>query len=147
MLAANADRPRMNPVCWLGAGRGAGDLTSITPQRRRELRSGRVAGTDEHHALWSRDPWRSERVELIDAQVHIRAAAITFGCGSRDEAAVLQHFQVMGEQVGRQPQRLAQLPWRGVGEQKAVDNREPSWITERGMHAGPLFHRQYLTVH
>ena len=64
-----------------------------------------------------------------------------------DQTDLLQQPQVMSQQIGRQPQQMAQLARRLVADHQRVDHRQPRRITKRRMHPGPLHQRLSLSVH
>ncbi len=70
-------------------------------------------------------------------QAHVRAAPVALGPAAGDQPGLPQHLQVMGDQVGRQAERLADLARCGIAEREGVDYRQTRRIAQCGVDARP----------
>jgi hypothetical protein len=50
---------------------------------------------------------------------------------------VFQDAEVVRHEVGRKPEKLCQLAWRGVADQQPVDDRQPCPISQRAVNLHP----------
>ena len=80
-------------------------------------------------------------------QAQIRPATITLRPGPPQHPRGLQHRHMMGDQIRRQVQLTPDVTWRHVAENQAVHYRQPGWVAERRVHAGPPLYVHYLSNH
>ena len=80
-------------------------------------------------------------------QAYVGPPAVTLRPVADDESGVLQHLQVMRDQVGRQAQGAGDLAGRRVAEDQRVDDGQPRGLAQCGMHLGPRFQRDSVRVH
>ena len=118
------------------------------PTARRRVGSGRSCGCRRTPPA-ARPRHRAER----DGGQGLRAPGAGRCGGGRPRTGtgrpgrVLQHLEVVGDQVGRHAQRLADLAGRGVAEDQRVDDRQPRRIAQCGVHPGPRLQRHSVSVH
>jgi hypothetical protein len=103
------DRARVDPRGGPGAGRRDVSADPVAPERGGELGAGRVVGADEHHPVRVAHRWRGQCGEGAGLQPQVGAAPVTLGPGARDQAGVLQHLHVVGDQVGRHREVVGDL--------------------------------------
>ena len=91
----------------VGAGRGRRDVAGAAPQRGGQVRAGGVGGADEHHPAGGHAPpvWAATDRAASGHQLQVGAPAVALGRGAGDEPGLLQHVQVVGQQVDGMPAR------------------------------------------
>ncbi len=147
VAVGHGDGTRVHPRDRLGAGRGDRAADPVAPQRRGQLRTGRVVGADEHHSVGVAQRRRCQRGQDAGSQPQVRAAAIALGPGPHDQARLLQHLHVVGDQVGGHAQVGADLPGGRVPQRERVHDRQPRRVTERGVDPRPRMQGRRLAVH
>ena len=117
-------------------GRCRRDGAGPAPQRGGQVRAGRVGGAHEQHP--PRGPGRrgGQGVQGAGDQLQVGAAAVALGAAAGDDPGLLQHVQVVGEQVGRHAQHRGQLGRRGVPGEQRVGDLQPGRVGQRRMHGG-----------
>ena len=68
----------------------------------------------------------------------VAAATVAARAGALDQADPLQHVEVVGQEVGLDPEAAAQLDRRPVGHGQLVDDGEADRVTEGGMAGRPF---------
>ena len=129
--AAGGDGARVDAVGRVGAGAVRALVGELGPQGRGELGSGRVVGAHEQRPLSGSAPARRERAEGVAVEVDVAAAAVAAGSAAADQADVLEHVEVVGEQVRRDGDEALQLDRGAVGGGELVDDRQPHGIAQR----------------
>ena len=66
-------------------------------------------------------------------QVDVTAAAIAAGAAAGDQPDLLEHVQMVGQQVGRDLCEPLEFQWGAVGAGQLIDDGETGGITERGV--------------
>jgi hypothetical protein len=66
-------------------------------------------------------------------EVDVAAAAVSAGPAAGDQADLLQHVEMVGEEVGRGAGEPLQLHGSAVGGGELVDDGQPGGITEGGV--------------
>lgn len=98
-----------------GPGAPGGNVVSVVPEGGRELGTGGVPRADEQEGAWS-DGWTGDpdRSERFRQQSDVLASAVPGGGQPLYQSGVLEHVQVMGEEVRRDLEPLMQLRRRAV---------------------------------
>ncbi len=106
------DRARVDRRPGMGAGRYCRDAAGPAPQRGGQVRARRVGGAHEQHPP-RRAGWRrSQRAQGAGGawdKPQVGTAAIALGPAAADDSGLLQHVQVVRQQVGRHGQHGRQL--------------------------------------
>ena len=134
---AAAIAPGVDCPGGVGAGRGRRHLAGPAPQRRRQVRPGRVGGAHEQHPPCRQKPRTCERVQCARHQPQVRAPPVTVGTAAGDKPCLFKHAQVMGEQVRRHRQHRRQLGRRGVPGAERVGDPQARGVGQRRMHRRP----------
>jgi len=117
---------------------GDGDGARLPPRGRGELGPGGVGGADEDHARGDDDGGpRQDAVERPGDQAHVTTAPVRLGAGPRDDPGVLQHVEVMGEEVGPDAEGGREVARGAVAEHQGVDDGEAGRIGEGAEDADP----------
>jgi len=132
---------------WMGAGRCRRYSTGPAPQRRRQMRAGRVRGAHEQHPRRAR--WRpDQRIKRTRDKPHVTTTAVTLRTAARDKPGLLKRVQMVREQVGRHRQQRRQLRRGRVASAERVDDLQPGRVGQRRMHRGPARYVTHsLSVH
>ena len=126
------DRSRARGGCRPNRRDGAGPA----PQRGGQVRPGRVGGAHEQHPP-RRLPRRCGRgVHGAGDQLQVGATPVTFGPVAGNDPGLLQHVQVMRQQVRRHRQHRGQFGRGGVARQQPVGDGQPGRVGQRGVHRG-----------
>ncbi len=131
------DRAGIDPRGGVGPGRYGRDGAGPAPQRRGQVRAGRVGGAHEQHPPRGAAGRGGQRVQRAGDQLQVGAAAVALGPAPGDDPGLLQHVQVVGEQVGRHGQHGGQLGRRRVPGQQGVGDLQPRRVGQRRVHSRP----------
>jgi hypothetical protein len=104
-------------------------------------------GADEHHPRRGAELRRGQACEGLWNQPKVGAALIALGAATGDHARVLEHLEVMGDEVRRQVEGTAKLTGRRVARQQGVYNGQTGRFAECGMHPRPPIQRELLNIH
>ena len=74
-----------------------------------------------------------QAVEGVAVEVDVAAAAVAAGAAAGDQPDLLEHVEVVGEQVRRDAGEPLQLDRGAVGAGQLVDDRQSGGIAERGV--------------
>jgi hypothetical protein len=94
-------------------------------------------GADEEHGRILEDRRRKQGGQAARAQHHVAAATVAGRFAALDQARVVEDPEVVGEQVRRRADELAELARRAVAEREGLDDLQAVGIGERGVHPGP----------
>ena len=72
-------------------------------------------------------------VEGVAVEVDVAAAAVPAGAAAGDQPDLLEHVQVMGEEVGRDAGEALELDRSAIGARQLVHDREAGRIAEGGV--------------
>ena len=107
--AGGGDGAGVHRIGRVGAGRRGGTARAGPPHGGGELGAGRVVRAHEEHG--SGGPRRSgtDRTERLVHQPDIPSPVIAVGREAFDEAGVLEHVEVMGQEIAGKVAALGQL--------------------------------------
>ena len=108
----------------------------LRPQRRGELAAGRVGRAHEQRRLRPARRGRGPGRQGVAVEVDVASAAVARRTVAGDEADVLEHVEVVGQQVRREVDAVAQLDRGPVRHRQLVDDRQPGGVPERGVALG-----------
>ena len=115
-------------ACALG-----GLVRELRPQRCCELRARRVVRADEQWSGAASSGWQHQFVERMTVQVHVAASPVAARAAACDEPDMLEHVEVVSEQVGWNIDDLLQLDRRTIGSCELVHDRQAGRVAERGV--------------
>jgi len=112
------------------------------------MRTRRVSGAHEQHPPRPARRQVAERIERARYQPQVTAAAVPLGTAAREQSGLLEHVQMVGEQVGRHRQHGRQFRRGDVAGGEDVGDQQPGRVGQRRMHRGPGGHVSHLlSVH
>ena len=82
-----------------------------------------------------------QAVEGVAVEVDVAAASVAAGAAAGDQPDLLEHVEVVGEQVRRDPGEVLQLDRGAVRAGQLVDDGEAGRIAERGVSLRSERHR------
>ncbi len=94
----------------------------------------------EHDASSADQDVANEVGHRVGYQLQVTAPAVAFGARAFYDSGLLQHVEVMSQQVARHPKRGAQLARRGVAQDQSVNDSQPPGLTQRRVHPGSADH-------
>ena len=69
-----------------------------------------------------------ERIERARYQLHVTAAAVPFRTAAGEQPGLLEHMQMVGEQVGRHREHVRQVRRGDVAESEGVGDQQPGRV-------------------
>ena len=84
----------------------------------------RVLGAHEQRLTGYHTPTVMETRQGAAKEMHIPAAAVATGAGSVDHPDLLEHVEMMGQQVRLDPDQPAQLDRRSIRRRQLVDDSQ-----------------------
>ena len=112
----NGDGSWVDAWAGMGAGRGSWDGAQLVPDGGGELGAGRVRRAHEHHPGTSGEVVRNAAGDggrpdgwVVESQLDIATAAVALGPDPTDDAGILEHAEMVGEQVAAQADVGGQL--------------------------------------
>ena len=139
--AGGGDGAGVDPFGRVGAGAVGRLVGELRPQGGGQLGSGRVVGAHEQRPPGGRSAGRAQAVEGVAVEVDVAAAAVTAGAAAGDQPDLLEHVEVVGEQVRRDAGEVLQLDRRAVRADELVDDGQTGGIAERGVPLRTEHHR------
>ncbi len=111
---------------------------AVLPQRGGELRPCRIGGADEQGR--GVDGQRSVGDEASDARVEydVSPASVTFRCPTVDDARILEHVEVMGQEIARHVHQRGDVAHGEVTHGERVGYLESLGIAEGSVHPGAM---------
>ena len=89
-----------------------------------------------------------QRVQRAGDELQIGAAAVAVGTAPGEEPGLLQHPQVVREQVRRHREHGRQVRRGRIACAESVDDVQPGRVGQRRVHSGPARQfRSYLNIH
>ena len=82
-----------------------------------------------------------QTVEGVAVQVGVATAAIAAGAAACDQPDLLEHVEMVGEEVGRDARERLELARGAVGPGQLLDDGEAGGIAERGVTLGSQRYR------
>lgn len=128
---------------WMDAVRGmraAGDDRDVadgSPVRLGELGAGGVLRAQERDPVRLRETSGTEQLVAGPGTRDVGAAPVALGPPAQHQAGILQHAQVVCDQVGGKAQRVCQFPRCQVGVRKAIDDGKAGRVAECCVGSGP----------
>ena len=129
--AAGGDGARVHAVGRLGAGAVGVLVGELRPERGGELGSGRVVGAHEERPLSGAAHPRGECVERLAVEVDVATATVAAGAATADQSDVLEHVEVMGEEVRWDVDAALQFARGAVRSGQFVDDGQSHGIAQR----------------
>jgi ArsR family transcriptional regulator len=110
-----------------------GQAAAAAPVTGRELRARRVVGADEDGEAGRLQAWPGGDLQTLGSQDDVAAPAITIRNVALDEPCILEHEEMVRDEIHRRGDEVGQLLWRAIAQRERVDDREPPSICERGV--------------
>jgi hypothetical protein len=130
------DRAGINRRSGMGPGRDRRDGAGPAPQRGGQVRPGGVGGAHEQHPPHRAGGRGGQRIQGAGNQPQVVTAAVALGPAAGDHSGLLQHVQVVRQQVGRHRQYARQLGRGRVPREQRVGDGQPGRVGQRGVHGG-----------
>ena len=102
-------------------------------------------GAHEQDGLAAEASARSELVESVSLQLHVSPALVAAGSLPSDQPDILEHVEVMGQQVRLGSCEAPQLDRGPIRGAQLVDDRQAERITQRGVPGGADIERRCHT--
>ncbi|OLT41969.1 hypothetical protein BJF86_02970 [Serinicoccus sp. CNJ-927] len=132
------ERTRRDALPRVRPGRHRVHGAGRAPQRRGEMRAGRVGGAHEDHALGCAEVRRGRRLSRRPPDERdVGPAAVALRAVTAHQPGVLEHPEVVREQVGREAETPAESRDRTVGECQRVDDPQPGGVRQRRVPSHP----------
>jgi hypothetical protein len=140
------DRAGVDPLSRMGPGRHRRDRAGPVPQRRRQVRAGRIGSAHEQHPPRLPQSRTSWCVQCAADQSQVGAPPVTVRTAAGDKPGPLQHAQVVGEQVRRHREHRGEFRRRGIPVGQRIGNPQASRVSQRSVHRRPALQVRYLLI-
>ena len=133
----SSNRHGMHPFGGLGTGAVCSTAGELGPQRSSKLRARRVGGAHEEGCGRCDRPTGEDAVEGIPANADVPAAAVAARPGPVDEARSFEHVEVVGEEIGGDPEAPVEFGRSAVREGEVIGDSETAGVGEGGEPGDP----------
>ncbi len=90
---------KMNPFAGLCACRGRRHRMSRVPQSGCQLRAGGVSGAHERHLRGGNGDGWNQLDQNVSSETEVAAATVPVGIDSNDQSGILEHLEVMCQEI------------------------------------------------